>query len=294
MILTPYSAETADMLRHPPAAGQGRHHWLFRLAWRLVRVEGREPQAVRAALEEVCRARGWADRVGQVAGDVARVLATDAEQQSAPRQKWPEAHPDDRARLAARPRSWPTLNGHAPTACHVISTIYAPDDLVCVATTPFAAITKRAADVEPMAERLAYIVANPMTATSGRTADGRESTRCRGNACTDAKRRWVVVEFDTDDDLEAQCNILAALDSTEMPLRLAVFSGRRSVHGWYDGAGVPAADRLRLFRYAAWLGADRSLWDTAKLVRMPGGRRETGERQTVLYWGFTNDADRNA
>jgi len=32
------------------------------------------------------------------------------------------------------------------------------------------------------------------------------------------------------------------------------------------------------------LGADESLFDMSKLVRMPGGTRDNGQRQTVLYF----------
>jgi hypothetical protein len=294
MILTPYSAETAAMLREPPGPGAGRHHWLYRLAYRLIRTERRDPDAVRQALETLCRDRGWADRLGQVAGDVARVRALSDESPVLKRVKWPEAHPADRAKYAARPRAWPRLTDReAPTAGAVLETLYSPEALICTASSPWHAATRPACAVLPLAERLPYLVANPMVAATGKTLDGYDSPRCKANACTDDTRRWVVVEFDTDDDVEAQCNVLAALDTPDVPLRLAVFSGRRSVHGWYDGAGVTATDRLRLFRLAVWLGADRSLWDTCKLVRMPGGRRETGECQTVLYWGFDDHGRHN-
>ena len=42
--------------------------------------------------------------------------------------------------------------------------------------------------------------------------------------------------------------------------------------------------KRRFFQFARRLGADNALWNTAALVRMPGGVRDNGARQYVCYF----------
>jgi hypothetical protein len=41
---------------------------------------------------------------------------------------------------------------------------------------------------------------------------------------------------------------------------------------------------LRLFRYAVALGADPATWIPCQFVRMPGGVRDNGKKQEVIYF----------
>ena len=67
------------------------------------------------------------------------------------------------------------------------------------------------------------------------------------------------------------------------PLVLAVHSGGKSLHGWFHCPGQPEETLLRFMRYAVSLGADPATWTRSQFVRMPDGRRDNGQRQTVYF-----------
>jgi hypothetical protein len=68
------------------------------------------------------------------------------------------------------------------------------------------------------------------------------------------------------------------------PLALAVFSGSKSLHGWFYCAGVAEEKISRFFRYAALLGADWQMWTPCQLARMPDALRDNGARQAVYFF----------
>jgi hypothetical protein len=118
-----------------------------------------------------------------------------------------------------------------------------------------------------------------MTAATGTSQNGEESSRCLDNT---GSRRFLVVEFDTG-ILEEHAAILLHLGRFA-PLALAVFSGSKSLHGWFYCAGMAETVLLDFFRSAVALGADRATWTRCQLVRMPGGTRDNGKRQTVHFF----------
>ena len=73
------------------------------------------------------------------------------------------------------------------------------------------------------------------------------------------------------------------------PLIMAVWSGGKSIHGWYDLSALRRDAKRLFYQHARHLGADNALWNTAALVRMPGGRRDTGEDQPILYFQAPED-----
>jgi hypothetical protein len=83
--------------------------------------------------------------------------------------------------------------------------------------------------------------------------------------------------------LDGQSAILLHL-AEGAPLALAVHSGSKSIHGWFYCAGQ-SEERLRAFmRAAVAVGADRATWTRSQFVRMPGGTRDNGKRQTVYFF----------
>ena len=119
-----------------------------------------------------------------------------------------------------------------------------------------------------------------MMAKQGRTKAGKLSDHTLENT---GSRVAVVVEFDagTVDEHAAR---LWHLDSFS-PLALVVHSGGKSLHGWFPVMGIPSEDVRRFMRYAASLGADPALFrNPSQFVRLPGGTREGGCRQSVFYW----------
>jgi hypothetical protein len=67
------------------------------------------------------------------------------------------------------------------------------------------------------------------------------------------------------------------------PLACVVHSANRSLQGWFYVSGFGDARVLPFFQRAVGLGADRATWTRCQLVRLPGGLRETGKRQEVVY-----------
>ena len=112
-------------------------------------------------------------------------------------------------------------------------------------------------------------------------------------------RQHLVVEFDFalksrdglhDTDLAPLIRRLAAYDikvadmcsallthlARFAPLALVVYSGGKSLHGWFPCAGTPEDELRDFMHYACQLGADSKTWTSSQFVRMPDGvRRDT-------------------
>jgi hypothetical protein len=118
-----------------------------------------------------------------------------------------------------------------------------------------------------------------MTSVHGKTKEGNKSQHTLSNT---GPRRFLVVEQDAGLPDE-QAAVLVHL-AKRAPLVLAVFSGGKSIHGWFFCAGQ-TEERLRAFmNFAVELGADRATWTRSQFVRMPDGTREGGARQTVYFF----------
>jgi hypothetical protein len=68
------------------------------------------------------------------------------------------------------------------------------------------------------------------------------------------------------------------------PLALVVDSGGKSLHGWFTTWGRAEEQVAAFFRRARTLGADRAMWTRFQFARMPGGMRDTGKRQQILFF----------
>lgn len=279
-ILYPYSQNLARKLANPPAPGENRHTWLFSVA-AAFKAQGADMADVQRRLEAAARAAGWSDRLPEIARNIAKL---DGSAAPPPEKVWMPAR-NDEARAVAF--TAPPLFDTTPkdvSASEVLQTLFRTDEWVCVARDQTQATTQRLADVLPIAQHLAFVVANPMRAEQGTTQERNLSPRCLDNATPSRQRRYVVIEFDTGDSLDAQVRLLSALHTADAPLALAVFSGGKSLHGWFNVSRLLTSAKLLVFRRGVRLGADASLWDPSKLVRMPGGLRVIGQRQSILYW----------
>lgn len=146
---------------------------------------------------------------------------------------------------------------------------------------------------------LQLIVPNPMTAKQGVTKNGRSSAHTLSNT---GPRRFLIVEFDFDAENSAEearllgklkserrdaCDLCAALLlhlAEKAPLALVVYSGGKSLHGWFYCSGVPGEKVAPFFRYAILLGADPANWCRSQFARMPDGLRDNGRRQAVYFF----------
>ncbi len=137
--------------------------------------------------------------------------------------------------------------------------------------------TRRVSHWLPSAHKLQYIVPNPMI--SRRIPAGKFSRRCNINT---GPRRFIVLESD-DGTADEQVAILLHL-ARFVPLVLAVHSGNKSIHGWFNVAGRSPAWCEALIQRAVELRVDPQPAEIAsQCVRMPGGRRNNGRDQEILF-----------
>ena len=130
------------------------------------------------------------------------------------------------------------------TAEMVVDRLFPGDPLVC------AALDTRSAQTQPRdawrgkEAALQFIVANPMTAETGLNQSGRVSARCHDNATK--QRTYLVIEFDRG-TLAEQAAILGSLSTKLTPLTLVVWSGGKSLHGWFQVQQISEYAKLRFF-----------------------------------------------
>jgi len=146
---------------------------------------------------------------------------------------------------------------------------------------------------------LQFIVPNPMTARSGLTRSRKPSAHALSNA---GSRRFLIVEFDFDASRSAEearlltklliegrderdlCAALLLHLAEMAPLVLAVYSGGKSLHGWFYCNGQAEQKLRRFMQYVVALGADKASWIPSQFTRMPDGLRSGVTRQTVYFF----------
>lgn len=183
--------------------------------------------------------------------------------------------------LEALKRASPIRNPDLLPTGHVVDLIFGNEDpLLCLSTASKYATTERRSYFRGMEESYNFIVPSPMSARFGRTkGDGRMTVRSLDNV---GPRMHVVIEFDSG-TLDEQAGLILHLSTFSHRLRMVVFSGKKSLHAWFDVRGVEDAQVQQFLRYAAWLGADTATFSPVQLVRTPNVEREPGRVQEVLY-----------
>lgn len=117
------------------------------------------------------------------------------------------------------------------------------------------------------------IVPSPMTGPSGLGLDGKLTHRCLNNT---GPRRWLVVEFDSgtsDEQAALHWHFHTRGEASWPRLKCAVFSGKKSLHGWYGP--ISSEETARDFMsYCVLHGADPATFTRCQLVRRPAAVRE--------------------
>ena len=160
--------------------------------------------------------------------------------------------------------------------------LFAPDDLLCVGRTSkdFGAKPLRDWSSSELATAQ-FIVPNPLRKPIGTTKRGIESSHSRDAT---GARRYLIFESDAGLTTDDQAKILDHLQTkTHARLAAVVWSGGKSLHGWFRVGDTSAAMMHAWFRYAVSLGADPRLWFPEQFVRLPDGTRENGKRQSIIY-----------
>jgi hypothetical protein len=174
------------------------------------------------------------------------------------------------------------LDGLPSETDHILETLFPGDPLLCLGWSNRDFGTGRLSEWTAQRDisTLQFIVPSPMVSEEGsRKKDGKLSPHTLSNT---GPRRFLVCEFDsgTKDDHAAFLSHLADF----APLVMAVHSGGKSLHGWFDFDGIKEERTREFFEYAVSLGADPATWTRSQFVRLPGGTRDDGRRQAVWYF----------
>lgn len=161
----------------------------------------------------------------------------------------------------------------------IIDRLFPDNPLLCCGKSKYDFNTKSRDDWRGELSGLQFIVPSPMSAVAGLTQDGKESKHTLSNT---GARRFLVVEFDTG-MLDEHAALLIHL-TNYMPLACVVYSGGKSLHGWFYVHGQPSVMVGKFFQYAVSLGADKATWTRSQFARMPDGRRDNGQLQTVYFF----------
>ena len=281
-----------DLLNAPPRAGEGVHAWLFRVARQLhAHLPGNE---IVALLETRVTNCGRHVPRHEIVSAVQNSLpcAWQARGTGAPVQsvsKWPRVNQEQRAAIIRDGGGLADLwevsririeDNQAHTE-EIIDRLFPGNPLLCCGKSKSDFDTKPRNDWRGEMSTLALIVPSPMSAVTGQTKERKESKHTLANTGT---RRFLICEFDTGTPDEHAALLLHL--GKFAPLVCAVHSGGKSLHGWFY-VEKSAPDKIeKFFRYAVSLGADDQLWCKCQFCRMPDGRRENGNRQTVYFLNF--------
>jgi hypothetical protein len=262
-----------------PEAGRGVHRWLFICCLRLDAHEI-DPERWEAILEPLAtRSLG--------PGEVQKCAETLSRGAYVTSPRWPGINEPLLAKVMAGTGSMSTLAAFNPggggmhdNPREILAQLYPNEALLCCGASNRTFTTRSLTEWEPeLLKKLQFIVPNPMIARQGKTQSGWLSAHCLEAT---GPKVYQVVEFDQG-ALDDHAKILLYLKQFA-PLVMVVHSGGKSLHGWFDVANNPEKLRELFFERAVSLGADRATWTRSQFVRMPGGLRDNGNIQRVIYF----------
>ena len=281
-----------DLLRSPPRAGEGVHAWLFRVARQLHAhlPAGEIVRLLEAQVAQCGRAVPRSEIVAAVQNALPCAWQPSGKAGMAqPVSKWPRVNQERREAIILEGGGLADLWEASPVriednAAHtegIIDRLFAPEALLCCGKSNSEFDTRPREQWRRELSQLALIVPSPMSTVEGVTKEGKPSRHTLSNT---GPRRFLVCEFDTG-SRDEQADLLLHL-AGYAPMVCALYSGGKSMHGWFFVHGQPAEKVSKFFRYAVSLGADSRLWTRSQFCRMPDGLRDNGKRQTVYFLSF--------
>ena len=189
------------------------------------------------------------------------------------------------------------LESNEPNTCKIVEILFPGNPLLCCGWNRHHFDTRPRRNWHKLHD-LRFIVPNPMTARQGLTKDRKLSAHALSNT---GPRRFLIVEFDFAQGSTGEARLLGRLQgegrdirdlnaalllhlAEKAPLALVVFSGAKSLHGWFYCENISDENVSRFCRYAEALGADRAHWIRSQFTRMPDGLRDNGKRQSVYFF----------
>jgi hypothetical protein len=276
-----------QIVGNPPISGEGFHRWLFRAALALIRC-GRPDTDVVAVLENAAAFCGRKVPVSELQEAItgAHRVSENGSRASHPPTRWPaqnqkriEAIREEGALVDLWETSPVQLQDDVVCAEAIIDILFPGNPLLCVGKHNWDFQTLHREEWRGKLPELQFIVPSPMSARYGYTKERKRSQRTLDNT---GPRRFLVVEFDTGSLDEHAARLLHLAESA--PLALVVYSGGKSLHGWFYCQGHSEEKILKFMSYAIALGADPVTWNRVQAVRLPDGRRNNGNRQGIVFF----------
>jgi hypothetical protein len=269
-------------LKPCPVSGNGVHRFLYHAARKARRfgltkdeaepliseLMTREPSPASEVMDALCSAYGDAKRLSY---------------------RWPDANPAAIERITAegptllelwRDSPLPLPQGES-RAEEFVDFLFPGNPLLCVGQASFDFKTRLREEWRGVLDARQLIVPSPMTSVMGKTKPGKPSYRSEDNT---GPRRYLVVEFDAG-GLDQHAAVLHHLGK-RAPLAMAVYSGNKSLHGWFFCEGQMEGTLYQFMHYAVSLGADRATFSRSQFVRLPDGQRREPLPTSILPKGF--------
>lgn len=282
-----------DLVASPPARGEGLNLWFYKVARLLhaFRSKSEIEDLLSAAVagqsvkqNEILRA---IERSEATAWDPEATRGSTGSVQGERPRLWPVVNSEQREAIIAGGDGLVDLwemspvrfNDSAPHTEEVIDALFPGNPLLCIGQSNSLFATRRREALRGRLSESQLIVPSPMTQGIGRTQEGKPSEHSLENT---GPRRFLVVEQDAGTSDE-QAAVLLHL-AKKGPLAAAVHSGSKSIHGWFVVAGRSEERNRAFMELAVSLGADRATWTRSQFVRMPGGRRDNGNPQTIYFF----------
>jgi hypothetical protein len=270
-------APVSLILNPCPAAGAGVHRWIYYAACSTVEAGQTDEDAI-PVIEDLIT------REPNPANEIEAALSAARGERTASSIRWPQPNVDKIEVVVRNGQSLRDLYDRSPIAVTMgesrteefIDALFPGNPLLCVGGSQHFRTALRA-NLRGRLSNLSLIVPSPMLRTSGRTLKGSLSAHALDNT---GPRRYLVVEFDQG-TLNQHSAVLLYL-SEYAPLALVVFSGNRSLQGWFFCAGKPDEELEPFMKHAVSLGADRATWTRSQFVRLPDGCRRDGKKSDAL------------
>ena len=264
---------------HPAPPGQGLHTDIFRAACSLLEAGQSHEFAfryLRRAADTVGDRRVPDRELHAALADAGRALAGGPRV----RNEWPVYSPAYRAEVVATnrvPLAALADSGDAlpTTPAFYLSQLYKPHELVCIGHTAYDFATRPASEwTDPHLVRSEYVNPSPMLEVWGETKAGVRSQHTLSNT---GPKVYQVVEFDSG-TMEEHAAMLRFLART-LPLALIVYSGGKSLHGWFCVRHRTDAEVRAFFADAIAMGADSRMFSACQFARLPAGLNGRSSRQ---------------
>jgi hypothetical protein len=319
---TPFPKFLDELLANPPTAGTGVHNWLFKVSRQLhahmgmVEMENFLQKKVKGCGRYV-PIREIRDAIQHSASCAWTPGGKTEQSYFGPHHSQKDSKPalevidrivHEGAGVYDLWEQSPHRFGDAdgpPQTEMLIDALFPGDPLLCVAESNSEFSTRRRNVWRGHLSRLPLIVPNPMTKIVGKTKDGRISEHTLDAT---GPTVWLVPEFDfipfardgttpciwkpyIERWEEAGISILDACSAllwtlgSLAPLVLVVFSGGKSLHGWFRVRGSSEQQFKEFTQMALRLGACSStINNRSQFVRMPDGLRNGYIRQLAWYF----------